>query len=46
MLGLKTFRTAAATIAGVELAHMLRKSQGPSTWVGLSMAERFTKLAA
>ena len=46
MMGLKTFATAAATIAGVELAHMLRKGQGPSTWSRLSMSERFTKLAA
>ena len=46
MLGLKTYRTAAATIAGIELVHMLRKRQGPPAWTDLSIAERFEKLAA
>ncbi len=46
MLGLKTYRTAAATIAGIELVHMLRKRQGPPAWADLSIAERFEKLAA
>lgn len=46
MLGLKTYRTAAATIVGIELVHMLRKLQGPSSWAELTMAERIEKLAA
>ncbi len=46
MLGLKTYRTAVATIDGIELVHMLRKRQGPPAWTDLPIAERFEKLAA
>lgn len=46
MMGRNTYRTAVATLCGIELVHMLRKRQGPPTWSDLSIAERFTKLAA
>ena len=41
MLALKTFRTAAVTLAGVELAHRIRKRQ---FWFGRSGPRRFASL--
>ncbi len=44
MLGFKAFHSAAATIAGIEAAHMIRKGQfGPN---GLSAFQQFAALAA
>jgi putative transposase len=45
MLGFKSFRSAAATIAGVELMHMIRKGQLPATGK-LRPAQQFYSLAA
>ena len=45
MLGFKSFRSAAATIAGIELMHMIRKGQLPATGK-LRPAQQFYSLAA
>jgi transposase-like protein len=44
MLGFKSFRSAAATIAGIELMHMIRKSQMRTTGK-LRPAQQFSALA-
>jgi putative transposase len=44
MLGFKSFRSAAATIAGIELMHMIRKGQ-LRTIVELRPAQQFYSLA-
>jgi len=46
MLGFKSFRSAAATLAGIELMHMIRKGQLRETTLDLSPAEMFYALAA
>ena len=44
MLGFKAFHSAAATLAGIEMAHMIRKGQiGP---IGTSAFKQFAALAA
>jgi putative transposase len=43
MLGFKSFRSAAVTLAGIELAHMIRKGQLPTGEV--RPARRFYPLA-
>jgi transposase-like protein len=40
MLGFKSFRTAAITLAGIELAHRIRKRQTPLAAVGSAGASR------
>jgi len=45
MSGFKSFRSAAAMLAGIELMHMIRKSQ-PRTGEKLCPATRFYSLAA
>jgi putative transposase len=44
-LGFKTFRTARATLMGIELAHMIRKGQVRPLREG-SAADQFYALAA
>jgi putative transposase len=44
MRGFKAFHPAAATIAGIEVAHMIRKSQFPAN--GMSAFQQFPALAA
>lgn len=44
MLGFKAFHSAAATIAGIEAAHMIRKGQFGAN--NLSAFQRFAALAA
>ena len=44
MLGFKAFHPAAATIAGIEAAHMIRKGQFDLN--GLSAFQQFAELAA
>lgn len=44
MLGFKAFHSAAATLAGVEIAHMIRKGQLAQT--GISAFKQFAALAA
>jgi putative transposase len=44
MQGFKAFHFAAATIAGIETAHMIRKGQFGSN--GLTAAQQFAALAA
>ena len=47
MLGFKSFRTASAVLAGIELMHMIRKGQMNTEKVmGLSFAKQFYALAA
>src|ERR1035437_6457458 len=47
MLGFKTFRTARAVLAGIELTHMIRKGQlSAEKGKDLSFAEQFYALAA
>lgn len=47
MLGFKTFRTARAVLAGIELMHMIRKGQlSVDKGENLSFAEQFYALAA
>jgi len=47
MLGFKTFRTARAVLAGIELMHMIRKGQlSAEKGSDLSFAEQFYALAA
>lgn len=47
MLGFKTFRTARAVLAGIELMHMIRKGQmSAENGKSLSFAEQFYALAA
>ncbi len=43
MMGFKAFQSAAATIAGIETAHMIRKGQIPAN--GASAFQTFAKLA-
>jgi transposase-like protein len=45
MLGFKSFRSASATLSGIELMHMIRKDQS-RTRVKLRPAQRFYALAA
>ena len=45
MLGFKSFRSAAVTLAGIELMHMVRKGQLRSTGK-LCPAQQFYALAA
>jgi hypothetical protein len=43
MLGLKSYRTAAVTLAGIELAHRIRKRQfkfGPGRWICWSLKKQ------
>jgi putative transposase len=44
MMGFKAFHTAAATLAGIEVAHMIRKKQFPAN--GISAFRQFAALAA
>jgi putative transposase len=44
MLGFKSFRSAAATLAGIELMHMIRKGQLRTTGK-LRLAQQFYSLA-
>ena len=44
MLGFKSFRAAAATLAGIELMHMIRKAQMRTTGE-LHPAQQFYSLA-
>lgn len=44
MMGFKNFVSAAATLAGIELAHMIKKGQG-SLNKTLSVLEQFYALA-
>lgn len=44
MMGFKAFHTAAATLAGIEVAHMIRKKQFPAN--GISAFQQFAALAA
>ena len=44
MMGFKAFHSAAATIAGIETAHMIRKGQIPAN--GASAFQTFAELAA
>ena len=44
MLGFKSFRSAVATLAGIELTHMIRKGQLPTT-SELRPAQQFYSLA-
>ncbi len=46
MLGLKSFRSAATTLAGIELMHMIRKGQLHAPRTALSAAHAFYSLAA
>jgi putative transposase len=46
MLGFKSFWSAAITLAGIELMHMIRKGQLQSTERGLTSAAQFYSLAA
>ena len=47
MLGFKSFRTASAVLACIELMHMIRKGQmGTEKGMGLSFAKQFYALAA
>ena len=47
MLGFKSFRSAQATLAGIELTHMIKKGQERATrGVRLSSAQQFYALAA
>ena len=47
MLGFKSFRTASAVLAGIELMHMIRKGQmSTEKGMGLSFAKQFYVLAA
>ena len=47
MLGFKSFRTASAVLAGIELMHMIRKDQlSAEKGKNLSFAEQFYSLAA
>jgi putative transposase len=47
MLGFKTFRTARAVLAGIELMHMIRKGQlSAENGKDLSFVEQFYALAA
>ena len=44
MMGFKAFHSAAATIAGIEAAHMIRKGQLPTN--GTTPFQTFASLAA
>jgi IS6 family transposase len=46
MLGFKSFWSAAITLAGIELMHMIRKGQLQSSEGGLTLAAQFYSLAA
>ena len=46
MLGFKSFWSAAITLAGIELMHMIRKGQLQSSEDGLTLAAQFYSLAA
>jgi transposase-like protein len=49
MLGFKSFRTAAVTLAGLELAHRIRKRQfvfGPGRWTAWSLKKQWDKALA
>ena len=47
MLGFKSFRTASAVLAGIELMHMIRKGQmSTEKEMGLSFAKQFYAIAA
>ncbi len=46
MLGFKSYRTAAVTLAGIELAHRIRKRQfkfGPGRWIGWSLKKQWDR---
>ena len=45
MLGFKSFWSAAITLAGIELMHMIRKGQFQSRESGLTPAAQFYSLA-
>jgi transposase-like protein len=45
MLGFKSFRTARAILAGIELMHMIRKGQFMLKGGGMSFADQFYALA-
>lgn len=46
MLGFKSFQSAAATLSGIEMVHMLRKHQLLGIHAaGMSLAEQFENLA-
>ncbi len=46
MLGLKSFASAAATVRGIEMVHMIRKGQLKPRYDRLSFAQQFEALAA
>ena len=49
MLGLKSYRTAAVTLAGIELAHRIRKRQfkfGPGRWICWSLEKQWDRALA
>jgi transposase-like protein len=49
MLGFKSYRTAAVTLAGIELAHRIRKRQfkfGPGRWICWSLKKQWDKALA
>jgi transposase-like protein len=45
MPGFKSFRTARASLAGIELMHMIRKGQFMLNDEGMSFADQFYALA-
>ena len=49
MLGFKSYRTAAVTLSGIELAHRIRKRQfkpGPGRWSCLSLKKQWNTALA
>lgn len=49
MLGFKSFRTAAVTLSGIELAHRIRKRQfrfGPGNWPSWSLKQQWDRALA
>jgi transposase-like protein len=49
MLGFKSFRTAAVTLSGIELAHRIRKRQfrfGPGNWRSWSRKQQWDRALA
>ena len=49
MLGFKSYRTAAVTLAGIELAHRIRKRQfkfGPGRWLCWSLRKQWERALA
>ena len=49
MLGFKSYRTAAVTLAGIEFAHRIRKRQfkfGPVRWICWSLKKQWDRALA